>query len=202
MDHGEKNFPKWESLYREADVETMPWFHPSLDPDMETALDTLGVRDGSFLDLGTGPATQAIELARKGFDVTATDISGAAIGRARKVAEELGLPIVFLCDDILASSLKRLFDFVFDRGCFHTLAPENRNAYLRTISRLVKKGGYLFIKCFSHKEPMEDGPYRFYPEEIAKLFSAEFEIVSIEETVYQGTLDPWPKALFCVLRKT
>lgn len=56
----------------------MPWFNPELDEDLENALDELGLRSGSALDLGTGPGTQAIHLARRGFDVTATDISETA----------------------------------------------------------------------------------------------------------------------------
>jgi SAM-dependent methyltransferase len=201
MDKTEKNFPKWESLYEEAQVETMPWFHPSLDPDLEKTLITLGIESGSFLDLGTGPATQAIELAKKGFRVTATDVSGAAIERAHVLAKEMGLTIDFRRDDILETDLETPFDFVFDRGCFHTFVPNHRDTYLRAIAKLVKKRGFLFLKCFSHDEPMEDGPYRFSPDEINALFSSIFEVVSIEKTVYQGTLDPLPRAFFCIMKR-
>jgi hypothetical protein len=55
----------------------------------------------------------------------------------------------------------------------------------------------LFLKCFSDKEPGQEGPYKFSPDEIRDLFS--FRIDSIKETVYQGTLDPFPKALFIVM---
>src|SRR6266508_2149245 len=64
-----------EELYQQQEVESMPWFNPELDYDLEKALDELGLRSGSALDLGTGPGTQAIHLARRGFTVTATDIS-------------------------------------------------------------------------------------------------------------------------------
>ncbi|OUL27294.1 hypothetical protein BV378_11760 [Nostoc sp. RF31YmG] len=56
----EREFPNWEALYQEQAVETMPWFNPSLDPDVEEALLNLGLSNGSVLDLGTGPGTQAI----------------------------------------------------------------------------------------------------------------------------------------------
>jgi hypothetical protein len=32
------------------------------------------------------------------------------------------------------------------------------------------------------------------------LFNKHFEMVNIKETVYQGTLDPYPKALFVVMK--
>lgn len=59
----------------------------------------------------------------------------------------------------------------------------------------------LFLKCFSKKERGTWGPYRFSPRNIKALFGRRFEAKSIKETVYQGTLKPYPHALFCILRK-
>ena len=84
-------FPGWEERYQQQAVETMPWFYPELDDDLRQALDQLGLQSGRALDLGTGPGTQAMQLARRGFDVTATDISAAAIRLAREKAEAQGL---------------------------------------------------------------------------------------------------------------
>ena len=72
---GEKGreFPRWEDLYRQQTVESMPWFNPELDDNLATALDELRLHAGSILDIGTGPGTQAMQLARRGFDVTATE---------------------------------------------------------------------------------------------------------------------------------
>jgi hypothetical protein len=57
----------------------------------------------------------------------------------------------------------------------------------------------LFLKCFSEKEPRQDGPYKYSQDEIRDLFSESFQIGSVKETVYQGTLDPFLKALFVVM---
>ena len=65
----------------------------------------------------------------------------------------------------------------------------------------MKDNGILFLKCFSDKEPRQEGPYKFSKEGIRDLFSKYFRIDSIKETVYQGTLDPLPKALFAVMIK-
>ena len=35
-----------------------------------------------------------------------------------------------------------------------------------------------------------------------EIFGNSFNVRSVEETVYQGTLDPLPKALFCVMEKS
>jgi methylase of polypeptide subunit release factors len=99
----QRQFPGWDERYQQQAVETMPWFYPELDDDLRQALDALDLRHGSALDLGTGPGTQAIQLARRGFDVTATDISAAAIRLAREKAVAQGLSITWQQDDILST---------------------------------------------------------------------------------------------------
>jgi cyclopropane fatty-acyl-phospholipid synthase-like methyltransferase len=194
-------FPHWEGLYQEQEIESMPWFNPELDEDLENALDEIGLQRGSALDLGTGPGTQAMELARRGFTVTATDISEAAISLASEKAQKQRLEITWKQDDILNTRLDRQFDLIFDRGCFHVLAPERRGDYVRIVSGLLKTGGYLFLKCFSRLQPGEEGPYRFTPQQIREIFGSRLSVLLIKETVYQGTLDPLPRALFCTMRK-
>src|SRR5262249_312433 len=194
-------FPQWEELYQQQEIESMPWFNPEMDDDLENALDELGLRGGSALDLGTGPGTQAIPLARRGFAVTATDISEAAVRLASEKAQKQGIEIAWEQDDILDTRLDRQFDLIFDRGCFHVLAPERRLDYVRLASGRLKTGGYLFLKCCSRLQPGEQGPYRFTPEQIREIFGGRLSVLSIKETVYQGTLDPLPLALFCIMRK-
>jgi cyclopropane fatty-acyl-phospholipid synthase-like methyltransferase len=191
----------WEERYQQQAVETMPWFYPELDDDLRQALHQLGLQSGSALDLGTGPGTQAIHLVRRGFDVTATDISAAAIRLAQQKAEAQGVTITWQQDDILSTYLTGPFDLIFDRGCFHVLPPERRADYVATVAGLLKPGGFFFLKCFSHLQPGTQGPNRFRPEEIQALFSSQLAVRSITETVYQGTLDPLPRALFCVMQR-
>ena len=201
-----KDFPDWETLYKSQSVETMPWYNENFDFDLEKELDDRKILNNNsddkkkFLDLGTGPATQAIWLAKRGFKVTGSDLSEAAINRARKTyANEEN--VNFIVDDIIKSKLKdNDFDYIFDRGCFHVLLPADRQRYISKIKQILKKdNGILFLKCFSDKEPRQEGPYKFSADQIRDLFGESFRIDGIKETVYQGTLDPFPKALFVVM---
>jgi hypothetical protein len=81
------------------------------------------------------------------------------------------------------------------------LPPERREDYDSTIVGLLEPGGYFFLKCFSHLQPGTQGPHRFTPEQIRAIFSSQLQVRSVKETVYQGTLDPLPRALFCVMRR-
>jgi SAM-dependent methyltransferase len=194
-------FQHWDGLYtNEATIGSLPWYNKHLDDDLREYLRTMNMTKGRLLDLGTGPATQAIELSKLGFQVTATDISENAITRAKMMSKG----IEFIVDDILESKLKEdSFDYIFDRGCFHVLEPSSRQRYVSQVSRLLRDEGLVFLKTFSAKEPSRGGggPYRFSIGEIDSIFSDRFMRESFKETVYQGTLDILPKALFVVLSK-
>jgi SAM-dependent methyltransferase len=194
-----RQFPDWESLYRDGAVTEMHRYHPQLDGDLERALQHLGITSGRALDLGTGPGTQALALAERGFTVVGSDLSISAVEKAGALARERHLSVQFVQDDILRSRLEGPFQVLFDRGCFHVLPPEHRADYVRVVHGLLAPGGHFFLKCFSTQQPGTVGPYRFSVDQIRDLFGSHFEVLSLEETVYEGTLDPLPRALFGVL---
>ena len=195
-----KEFPDWDAFYKQNDVETMPWYEKNLDLDMIEEIQFLV--KGKLLDLGTGPGTQAIELAKKGFTVTGSDVSSSAIKKAELSTDKVN----FVVDDILNSKFEReSFDYILDRGCFHVLPVDERNTYLNQIKRILKKNGMIFLKCMSKNEkniPDDKGPHKFFKEEIINYFKSGFDIKKSKDTVYYGTLKPLPKALFFVMVKS
>lgn len=64
------------------------------------------------LDLASGPGRHAISLARRGFDVTAVDLSPTLLRHARSEAEAAGVTIEFIESDMRAIE----FDGAFDLG--------------------------------------------------------------------------------------
>jgi SAM-dependent methyltransferase len=199
----EKDFPNWDNLYKSQNVETMPWYNKNLDSDLEEELEKRKITKGRILDLGTGPVTQAVQLSKKGLQVIGSDVSESAINRAREICiHDKNKEISFIVDDILNSEIiDKSFNYIFDRGCFHVLPIEMRLVYFREIKRILDDNGILFLKCFSTKEPRQEGPYKFSEDEIRQLFRNDFVIRSVKVTVYQGTLAPLPKALFVVMNK-
>lgn len=193
----------WEERYRDSNPEELPWFYPALDHDIDAAISEIGLSEGRVLDLGCGPGTQAIELAKRGFTVTASDIADSALKDARKRAEDAGVKIEFVRDDILSTQLKGPFDIIIDRGCFHVLPAERFGDYVAAIVRLLKEGGWLLLKCFSHKERREEGPpNRLSPEAIKSVFDGALRVYRIWESHFatkEGETPPL--ALFCMLEK-
>lgn len=192
----------WEDLYRTRDVSDLPWYTPALDVDLGAALATHAKPGSRILDLGTGPGTQAIALAKRGYDVVATDIAPSAVRNAAHAARREGVRIDFRVDNILDSHLEdALVDAIVDRGVFHAMPPESRPRYVARVARILRPRGYLFLKAFSDQEPRQDGPYHFSPEELRSCFQESFEVLSIQDAIFHGTLEESPKALIAVFRR-
>ena len=185
----------WDDVYRNNPVNRLPWYTKDLDFDLKKELKKYN--KVSFLDLGTGPGTQAIALSKMRFDVTGTDISASAINRLKKRKST----VIFLKDDILKTKLKKKFDYILDRGIFHVFEPKLRKTYIKNVKKLLNNNGILFLKCFSIKEKNEEGPHRFSNKQIKNYFNKDFKIKSIKDSVFHSTLDKDPKALFVVMEK-
>jgi SAM-dependent methyltransferase len=151
----EKDFPDWNNLYNTQNVESMPWYNENLDSDLDEELERRKISKGRILDLGTGPATQAIQLAKRGLEVIGSDISEAAINKARELYvnnnnnSNKDMEISFIVDDILNSKIKdKMFDYVFDRGCFHVLPIDKRLVYIK---ENLRRQGNIIFKMFQYQ---------------------------------------------------
>jgi len=195
----------WEARYQETAVEKLPWFHKGLDTDFGQALQQLAITGGGVLDIGCGPGTQSVALAKLGFPVTASDVSESAVASARQLATEERVPIEFHIDDVLDSQLSGPFDIILDRGIFHCFSDTaDQQAYLVTIRRLLPPGGILLLKCFHKDETSEMGPPGRYDEsDIRNFFADGFEFVEARSSQFSASgLDDPLKALFCILKKS
>ncbi len=191
--------PDWHRLYELVPPERLPWHCPDLDPDLARELERVGLRRGHFLDIGAGSGHQAAALARRGFTVTGTDVSEAALAQARQVAAD----VAFVADDITATALVGPFDYAFDRGCLHVLSRIDRPLFAKAAAALVRPGGLLFLKCVSAEDdgPAAIGPERFTGGELAELFGGAFRLIRCMPTIFQGPLARQPKALFAVFQR-
>jgi SAM-dependent methyltransferase len=193
----QRNFD-WDNVYKSMKITEMPWYNPDLDHDLQNALDDLGLTSGTFLDLGTGPATQANRLAERGFSVMGTDISEDAI----LLAKQAYTTIEFIHDDILRTKLTKKFDFIFDRGCFHVIDGDKRVIYAKNVFNLLNDSGFLFLKCFSDKMPETGvGPHRISEKIIRETFGQHFFINEIKDTEFKDNAPRTPKALFVIMKR-
>lgn len=150
MDARENSDIDYDELYRDtADSGGPPWVIGGPQPALARVLDGGEVKGPKVLDIGCGPGDLAIALARRGFDVTAVDISHVAIDMARDKAAAEGLAVHFEVQNAARLSLPSApFDSVFDSGLLHSLDRHSRHEvddYLALLPGLAAPGGNLFL---------------------------------------------------------
>ena len=196
-----ETFSGWDEYYEKTNVKEMPWYEENLDQDVVREFRSKEYRKGNFLDLGTGPGTQALQLSKHGFKVTGTDVSENAIRKARELSDDVD----FVVDDILDSKLDTgKFDFILDRGIFHTFELSQRSLYLQQVKRILKDNGILFLKCMSIDEktiPDDGMPRKLSKQDLREFFEDDFDIQRIDDASFRGTMETELRALFAVLKK-
>lgn len=104
---------------------------------------------GRALDLGCGTGTNAITLAKNGWQVTGIDFVKRAIQSANKKARQEGLDIDFRTRDVTRlDDLLETFDLVLDIGCFHTLSEQGKAKYIENLNRLLAKEGTFLMYAY------------------------------------------------------
>lgn len=144
---------------------------------------------GRALDLGCGEGGDAVWLARHGWTVTGTDISGVALGRAAEHAADAGVAdrISFARHDLTESFPEGEFDLV--SACFlHNYGDFPRDLILRTAAAAVAPGGTLLVVGHAGWAPwQEDREEAHFPtpgEVLAQLepVTAGWQVLRAEET--------------------
>jgi SAM-dependent methyltransferase len=107
---------------------------------------------GRALDIGCGTGTDTIYLAGRGWDVTGVDMVPRALRVARRRAAAAGV-----APRLVEGDVTRLAEFgvggghtlLFDFGCFHTLPPDRRGAYVESVSAAAAPGAAFLLYGFA-----------------------------------------------------
>ena len=126
----------FDVLYR---LGRQPWDTPPPDELRHAIEGPHALSPGHALDVGCGTGTNAIYLARHGWQVTGVDFSSAAIDKARDKAAGVSGPQFMRGDATRLSELPipRPVDLVLDMGTFHTLSDEGKAEYVRELAAVM-----------------------------------------------------------------
>jgi thioredoxin reductase/SAM-dependent methyltransferase len=129
----------WDNRYGESD---RIW---SGDPNVVLVREVETMTPGTALDLGCGEGADAIWLARRGWRVTAADISRVALERAARQAATEGVDGVdWQWHDLGSSFPEGEFDLV-SAQFLHSPGDMPRERILRTAAGAVAPGGVLLV---------------------------------------------------------
>ncbi|CAN7400443.1 class I SAM-dependent methyltransferase [Rossellomorea sp. LjRoot5] len=140
--------PFWDEFFSDRE-KPVPIFVNAPDENLVSYIERGIITRGKVLELGCGPGRNAIHLAEKGCEVDAVDVSKTSLDWAKERAKERNLTINFLHQNIFDCDFPiGKYDFIYDSGCFHHIAPHRRISYLTLIERALGEGGYFGITCF------------------------------------------------------
>jgi SAM-dependent methyltransferase len=115
-----------------------------------------------ILDCACGIGTQSLALAGRGHIVTGTDLSPAAVARARREAADRGLSIQFEAADMrdLSKLSESGFDVVLaaDNALPHLLNEEDLAQAVRQIARKLHPGGLFVATIRDYDEIVRSRP--------------------------------------------
>ncbi|MDX1459018.1 MAG: class I SAM-dependent methyltransferase [Marinobacter sp.] len=170
-------------------------FHPWEDTDQEfyQSLASLLERDeqgrdppyGRALDIGTGSAIWAIELAKRGWDVTGVDLVEKALARGRKRVEAAGVAVKLIQGDVTRlaeADVGSGFRLILDTGTFHDLNPKQQQRMARSIDGLATRDATVILLCWPRRiRPLIRGVSR---DEIETAFTG-WQVTDVEPSFFK-----------------
>ncbi|MGE6556702.1 class I SAM-dependent methyltransferase [Exiguobacterium artemiae] len=144
----------WDGFYADR-TKRIPFFVDKPDENLVRYVEQLEIPVNRVLELGSGPGRNALYLAENGSQVDAVDLAQTSVDWANERARERQLDISFRQGNLFELPFEQgAYDFVYDSGCFHHIAPHRRHDYIRVVSDALRPGGCFALTCF-----VEGGQY-------------------------------------------
>ena len=196
----------------EKRIETGYGWPLEVEPELKNLIEEIKktLPTGKVLDLGCGQGRHTIYCAEKGFESYGIDYIERAIEEAKQKAKEKNLKnAYFKTMDILQLDFPEdFFDVIIDCSVLDHIKYSDWNKYLENITKVLKMGRFLILIEFSANDPRinektrhlyehKDRPFPhslyfenedhydhyFNEKEIRELFSKNFKVISIKETI-------------------
>jgi SAM-dependent methyltransferase len=189
--------PSWNESYA---IGELPWDTGEPEPLLVEFVTSGRVQPARTLEIGAGTGTNSIWLAERGFEVLGIDVAPLAVERAHAKLNGRSLNCRFAVLDFLAAAPESLFEFVFDRGCFHIFdEPEERGRFAAQVAAVLTPGG-LWLSLIGSTEgpPREVGPPRRSAHNVIFAIEPALEIVELRLAEFRGH---GANAWFCLARR-
>jgi len=191
---------EWNDRYATGDL---PWDTGEADEHLVAFVSGSGVVAGPALEVGCGTGTNALWLARRGFDVLGIDVSPLAVDQARGRLPAPAPRCRFEVHDFLGAPPAGSFSLVFDRGCFHVFddAEDRARFAARVAEVLAPDGVWLSLMGSTEGPPREVGPPRRTARDVAAAIEPVLAISELAAVTF-ATRRPVPAAAWrCVARR-
>jgi SAM-dependent methyltransferase len=182
----------------------LPWNINRPDFNLVDVVRDYEIVPARALDIGCGTGDNVLWLARQGFTVTGIDIAEKAIDLALEKSIKYNVHADFYVRDVLKDDIPGYpYNFVFDRGCFHTFdKKKERSNYARKVNEILADSGYWLTLMGSVDDGRLDiGPPKRTAREVVTAVEPYFEIIQLKQGRFDSN-DPVPSKIWiCLMRK-
>ena len=152
----------------------------------KTAVKNLSKRPELVLDLASGTGSMTLELAARGYDMIGVDYSTEMLATARERAENMGLDILWLCQDMREFELYGTVDLVISTldSINHLTSDKDLKKCLKLVHNYLNPGG-IFIFDINGKAKFEN------------VYGQESYVLETEDSFCVWQNDYNPKSRLC-----
>jgi SAM-dependent methyltransferase len=180
----------FDAVYATAkgDASGVPWADLQPHPVAQAWLEQQRLRGENHraLVVGCGLGDDAEELAGRGFQVTAFDVSPNAIAWCKQRFP--ASPVDYLVADLLEAPARwrQAFDFVLEVYTLQALPRRLRTSAIASVAQFVAPGGQLLVVCRG-RDPQDDPGNMPWP--LARDELAHFAQVGLREMLLEDVRD-------------
>jgi len=156
----------WERRYEAGET---GWDRGETSPALLRWLDQNVLVPCRILVPGCGRGHEVIELASRGFDVTAIDFARTPVRELTHRLTQAGLIADVLRENVLCFATSDRFDAVYEQTSLCAIDPKHWMAYESRIFSNLKHGGQLFAVLMQSSK-QQGPPFHCDPKRIKKVF--------------------------------
>jgi ubiquinone/menaquinone biosynthesis C-methylase UbiE len=158
-----------------------PWDSGVPSSELVRVIEEGGLPGKTVLEMGCGTGTNAIELARRGYRVTAVDLVEEPIRRAREKAGRARVEVDFRCGDLTRMDLGGPYDSLFDLGLYHGIRNRDLSGFTSTLTRVSRPGTRWLSLAGNAREVQPVGPPVVREDEFRRELEPLFRILQVRE---------------------
>lgn len=197
----------WEKVYTTKAADAVSWFQEHADLSLDLIKATGAGKDAAIIDVGGGASRLVDDLVAENYtDLTVLDLSAAALNAARKRLGVQENKVRWIEADITEADLPgNRYDIWHDRAVFHFLTtPEQREAYVQTVSHSVKPGGHVIVAAFAEDGPLQCSGLpvmRYRPDELHDEFGEAFTLLKHQKEAHHTPSGMVQQFVYCYCRR-
>lgn len=167
MHDSQRRQDEWEARYRAG---LTAWDRGAVSPALERWLVSGRLAPCRILAPACGHGHEVLTLARRGFSVTAVDISPSALKALDEALSEAGLSAEVVQADLLQWTSAQPFDAVYEQTALCALMPDTWVDYAERLRAWLKPGGRLYALFMQTGRP-GGPPFHCDLDEMRRLFA-------------------------------